>query len=200
MPDAGNAMNAAFRPDQIAAEEIRPEEMLLWTGRPLRRRVVLVGMALLTLGAPITLLALLWILITLLAFHFGSAGWLISLTIGLLILLPGVVMAAGSFFLRRHMSQMVYALTDERALFIRVGRRRRVHAYPLSDLTELAAGLFEDGVGSGRLTAAFWGRALRRALIGRNALRRLRLAWHIGFVEIPEARRALSLLRNLIGS
>lgn len=193
-------MNTPFRPDQIASEEIHEEETLLWSGRPSRRRAVLVSMILLTLGAPITLLALLWIIITLLAFNFGSAGWLISLTIGLLLLLPGVVMVAGSFFLLRRMSQMVYALTDERALFIGVGRRRRVHSYPLSDLTELATGLFEEGAGSGRLTAAFWVKALRRALIGRNALRRLRLAWHIGFVEIPEARRALGLLRNLIGS
>jgi hypothetical protein len=193
-------MNAPFRPDQIAAEAIQEEETLLWAGRPSRRRVVLISMALLTLGAPITLLALLWILITLLAFSAGSAGWLISLTIGLLLLLPGACMAAGSFFLLRRMSQMVYALTDERALFIRVGRRRSVHSYPLSDLTELASGLLAEGAGSGHLTAAFWVKALRRALLGRNALRRLRLAWHIGFVDIPEARRAFGLLRSLIGS
>src|SRR5437588_12808140 len=117
----------------IVSAELGPDEMLLWSGHPSRKRVLLLCLLCGLVGLPWSGFSLLWVIITAigaLAAHGGwSLGFLIALLFGLLFLAGGIGILVGAWRLYTGMMQMNYALTDNRVLLIRAGEKRSVQAY-----------------------------------------------------------------------
>jgi hypothetical protein len=168
--------------------ELRPGEMVIWSGQPDPGRFMKSGFKLWFFFVPWTAFAIFWIGGAS-GFHMPTfdSGWSFFPLFGLPFLLIGLGGMSSPFWLRRRAGSMVYAITNERVIAIEGSRTIIVTSYSAAEITDVERTEHRDGTGDLVLR-----RERYKDSEGDMATRK-----H-GLFSIPEVRRVAGLVDKLV--